>query len=177
MSQQVIENLPSQSTFDTAKAPTFAWIQWLQSLVDVVTRVITNRVRAAGGAAVNCNGTVQSTAVATPAITPKRFAELWVQARVTFSLNAAGTLYVFVYRTSGAIPINGAAPNIGDVAVGGDAFGGAADVPAQNFIASLSYIDSGLSATTAYKYYLAVQGTNGTVATLAGTSQMIVSEL
>lgn len=169
--------MPSATTFDTAKAPTFSWVRWLQSLVDVLNRPISNRVSASTNATgVVCNGAAQSTGIGTGPITPGRYAELWINARATFNLNFAGSLFVYVYRTLGNVPANGAAPNGGDVPVGGDAFAGSADVASQNFAGSLSFIDSGLDSTKAYKYYFAVNGTNTKTANLVNSSQIQVSE-
>jgi hypothetical protein len=174
---KLLEDLPAQTKFDDEKAPNFAWIRWFQSVADLFSRPTANRVTASTNAtAVNCNGAVQSTGIGTGPITPARYGEALVMARATFNLNAAGTLLLYVYRTTGAVPANGAAPNGGDVVVGGDAFAGPADVAGQNFSGALSFIDSGLVATQAYRYYFAVKGTNATIANLVNNSQLQVSE-
>lgn len=178
MSVQLLDNMPADTPFDNKGVPFFGWIRWLQSLVDLVNRVVLNRVTASTNAtAVVCNAAVQSTGIGTGAITPKRYAELWINARATFNLSGAGTLYIFVYRTLGAIPANGAAPGVGDVAVAGDSFAGPATVGGQNMSGAMSWIDSGLDKTKPYKYYFAVKGTNALTANLVNSSQMQVSEL
>jgi|SRR5712664_576050 len=174
----LIEQMPSASTFDTGKLPTLGWIRWIQSLVDLISRVVVNRVTASTNAtAVNLNGAAQSTGIGTGTITPKRYSELWVSARATFNISAGGALRLRVYRTTGAIPANGAAPNGGDAIVGGDDFAGPATVAGQNTNGSLSWIDSGLSANQAYRYYFAFVGTNALVGNLVNTSSLQVSEL
>lgn len=152
-------------------------VRFLQSVSDIVSRPLNNRVTASTNAtAVNTNGAVQSTGIGVGPITPSRFAQFLVKARVTFNLNANGTLYVYVYRTTGAIPANGAAPNVGDVAVGGDSFAGGSVTANVNQSGSLSFHDTGLSQSQAYNYYFAVKGTNGQVANLVNASQMQVGE-
>src|SRR5262249_10782600 len=142
-----------------------------------LNRPLLNRVTASTNAtAVNLNGNAQSTGIGCGPITPKRYAEFTVKARVTFNISGAGTLYVFVYRTLSAIPVNGAAPNGGDVIGGGDAFAGPATVGGQNVSASLSFIDTGLDVTKQYRYYLAFKGTNALVGNLVNSSQLLVLE-
>ncbi len=179
MSIQLLPNLPTQTQFDDAKAsvPSFTWLQWFQSLVDLINRVVSNRVSVSTNAtAIVCNGAVQSSGVGTAAITPIRYAETMVMARVTFNESAAGLTFVYVYRTTGNVPANGAAPGGGDVVVGGDAFA-VANVNGQNFIGSLTFFDSGLSKTQAYKYYLAIDGPNAATVNLINASQLVVSEI
>lgn len=179
MSQpNLLEVMPVNSGFNEKSGqPSFAWLRWMQSLVDLLDRVVLNRVTASTSAtAVACNGAVQSTGIGTGALTPKRYAEAWIQARATFNLSGAGTLYLFVYRTLGTIPANGAAPGGGDVVVGGDSFAGPATVGAQNMNGTLSWIDSGLDKTKSYKWYFAVKGTNALTANLVNSSQLQVSE-
>lgn len=155
----------------------FSRVRFLQSISDIVARPLNNRLTATTNAtAVVCNGAIQSTGIGTAAQTPSRFAEFLVKARATFNLSANGTLYVYVMRTTGAIPANGAAPNGGDVAVAGDAFAGPATVAGQNVAGSLAFIDAGLSQTQAYRYYFAVKGTNALTANLVNNSQLMVSE-
>lgn len=152
-------------------------VRFLQELDDVVARPLNNRVTASTNAtAVVCNGAVQSTGIGTIAITPKKFAETQVQARVTLSASANGVYQVFVMRTTGNVPANGAAPNAGDVVVGGDSFGGGTLVANVNTPATLSVIDSGLNAAVGYKYYLAVEGPNTDTLNLINSSQLTVSE-
>lgn len=175
---QLLPNMPSGSTFDDGKLPRFSWVQWLQSLSDLLSRPLLNRsVVSTNALAVNLNGAVQSTGLATAAITPVRYGEFLVQARVTFNLSAGGTLFVYVYRTIGAVPANGAAPNVGDFIVGGDAFAGPAITGGQNYVGALSLFDTGLLQSQAYSYYLAVKGTNALVGNLVNGSVLQVSEL
>jgi hypothetical protein len=152
--------------------------RWLQdNVVDVLARPSTNRVQVATNAtAVNLNGATQSTGIGTGAIKPLKYAETQVQARVTLNASANGSFYVFVYRTTGAIPANGAAPNAGDVIVGTDAFGGGTLVAGVFTPATLQFTDTGLNQNLSYKYYLAVSGPNGDVLNLINGSQVIVSE-
>jgi hypothetical protein len=107
---------------------------------------------------------------------PKRYAEFTVKARVSFNLNSAGPAYVYVYRTLGAIPAKGAAPNVGDVIVAGDAFTGGAMTAGVNQSAALSFLDSGLSVNQRYNYYFAVKAPNGNVLNLVNASQLVVME-
>src|SRR6266478_7121151 len=99
----------------------FPRVRFLQGISDIIARPLNNRLIVSTNAtAVVCNGAIQSTGIGTGAQTPSRFAEFLVKARVTFNLSGAGTLYVYVMRTTGAVPVNGAAPNGGDVTVSGD---------------------------------------------------------
>jgi hypothetical protein len=175
---QLLPNMPSGSSFDDGKLPRFSWVQWLQSLSDLLSRPLLNRVVVSTNAlAVNLNGASQSTGLGTAAVTPVRYGEFLVQARVTFNLSANGGLFVYVYRTKGAVPANGAAPNVGDVIVGGDAFAGPATVGGQSYAGTLSFFDTGLLQSQAYKYYFAVNGTNALVGNLLNNSTLQVSEL
>ena len=181
MSVQLLSNIPADTAFDDpkTKGPSYPWILWFQrELIDLLNRIILNRVTASTNAtAVVCNGAIQSTGIGTIGIQPKRYAEHLVMARVTFNENGAGLTFVYVYRTTGNVPANGAAPNGGDVIVAGDAFAGPADVVNQNFVGTLAFIDTGLSKTQAYKYYLAIKGPNAATVNLINASQMMVSEL
>lgn len=153
-------------------------VRYLQSVDDLVNRSVVNRGTASTNAtAVNCTGQIQSTGIGTPqALQPKRYAELTVKARVTFNLNTNGVAYIYAYRTLGAIPTNGAPPNIGDVVVGGDTFvGGPMQVNVNNS-GSFSFLDTGLDVTKSYTYYLAVSATNGAILNLINASQILVME-
>lgn len=153
-------------------------VKWLQQLNDVIRRPVANRGSASTNAtATNCNGAVQSTGLglATP-LQPKRYGEFTVKARVTFNINSAGPAFVYVYRTLGAIPANGAAPGVNDVIVAGDAFTGGPTTSGVNQSAAFSFIDTGLDKTKNYKYYFAVKGPNATVHNLVNNSQLFVLE-
>lgn len=152
-------------------------VRLLQSISDLFSRPVTNRATVSSNlTSVNCNGQIQSSGVGTIALQPKRYAELTVKARVTFSLSVSGVAYVYVVRTTAQIPVNGAALNAGDVVVGGDAFGGGPASLNLNVAAAFSYLDTGLDITKSYKYYLAVNGTNGAVLNLINSSQLLVME-
>jgi hypothetical protein len=152
--------------------------RWLQSTADVVNAPIANRGTATtAGAAVAANGNNQSTGIGTAnAQKPKSYAEFTVKARITFTVNSVGPVYLTIFRTLGNVPANGAAPNVGDVAVGGDAFFGAATVNGSNTVASFSYLDTGLDVTKSYKFYLAVKAPAGNTVNILNTSQIIVME-
>lgn len=154
----------------------FPRTRYLQQVDDTLNRPVRNRLTASTNAtAVNLNGNAQSTGVGAGTIYPNRYLEITVKARVTFNISAGGTLYVYVYRTTGSIPTNGNAPGGSDVIVGGDAFG-LATVAGQNVPATLSFLDSGLDKTKAYSYYLAFKGTNGLVGNLVNSSQLLCME-
>ena len=155
----------------------FNRVRLLQSISDLFDRPRNNRVSASTNAtAINCNGAVQSSGVGTGTIQPKRYAELTVKARVTFNINSAGPAFVYMYRTTGAIPANGAAPGGADVAVGGDAFLGGPTTSGVNQSGAFSFLDTGLDVTKQYKYYLAVKGTNTNTLNLVNSSQILVME-
>lgn len=155
----------------------FSRVRHLQSISDLAKRPIVNRSTASTSAtAVHCDGTPQSSGIGTIPQTPMRYAEFTVKARVTVQIDSAGPAYVSVYRTLGNIPANGAAPNAGDVIVGGDAFMGGAMTSGVNESGALSFLDTGLSQTTPYRYYLAVTGPMGSVAQLLHSSQLLVME-
>lgn len=178
MARRVLEHITPKD-WDSSKPGSsgFQRVRYLQQVDDTINRPVLNRVTASTNAtAVNLNGTIQSTGIGCGPIQPLRYAELTVKARVTFNISAAGALYVYVYRTTGAIPANGAAPNVGDVAVGGDAFAGPATVGGQNIAASHSNLDTGLDAKKKYRYYFAFNGTNALVGNLVNNSNMIVME-
>lgn len=152
-------------------------VRWLQGLNDLIRRPVMNRVTASTNAtAVACTGARQSTGIGTGLIQPKRYAELTVKARLAFNINSVGPAYVYVYRTTGAIPANGAAPNGGDVIVGGDAFLGGAMTSGVSQAGALSFIDSGLDISKSYRYYFVVQGTNTSTLNLTNASQLFVLE-
>lgn len=156
-------------------------VRFLQSISDLFDRPVKNRLSVSTNAtAVACNGAVQSSGIGVgvvgQSLRPMRYAEFTVKARVTFNLNSAGPGFIYVYRTTGAIPANGAAPNGGDVVVGGDAFLGGPTTNGVNQCGALSFLDTGLDVTKAYRYYLAVKGPNGNTLNLVNASQLLVME-
>jgi hypothetical protein len=170
MSRQLLENLtPAQ--WDSPQQ------RWLQSLSDLVDRPVNNRQNAATSTAViAANGNVQSSGMGVGPMQPKRYAEFTVKARVSYNVNSVGPAYVYVYRTTGAIPANGAAPNAGDVIVSGDSFTGGAMTAGVNQSSAFSFLDSGLSVNSKYSYYLAVKAPNGNTLNLVNNSQVLVME-
>lgn len=151
--------------------------RWLQQVDDLINRPVVNRVNISTNAtAIVCNGAAQSSGVGTGTIQPKRYAELTIKARVTFNVNSVGPAFVYVYRTTGAIPVNGAAPNGGDVIVGGDSFMGGPTTAGVNQSGAFSFIDTGLDVTKTYRYYLAVKGPNANTLNLINSSQIFVME-
>ncbi|MCU1338845.1 MAG: hypothetical protein JWO19_4426 [Bryobacterales bacterium] len=178
MSRSLVEHLTPQS-WESQKPGSsgFERVRWLQGIVDLVNRPAINRAQASTNAtAVNANGAIQSSGIGTGQLQPKRYAEFTVKARVTFNVNSVGPAYIFVHRTLGAIPANGAAPNVGDVIVGGDAFLGGPTANGVNQSGAFSFIDTGLDATKQYRYYLSVQGPNANVLNLVNASQVFVME-
>lgn len=179
MTRRLVENI-QPATWDSSKPATgsgFQRVRYLQQVDDLVHRPVLNRGTASTNAtAVNCNGAVQSSGIGTIALQPKVYAEFTVKARVTFNINSTGPAFVYVYRSSGAVPANGAAPNVGDVIVGGDAFMGGPTASGVNQSGSFSFIDTGLGVTQSYTYYLAVKGPGGNVLNLVNASQLFVLE-
>lgn len=177
--RQLLENIVPQHWDSQKPAPGtgFNRVKFLQSINDLLNRPVMNRGNASSNAtAINCTGAAQSTGIGTGALQPKRYAEFTVKARVTFHINSTGPAYIYVYRTTGPLPAAGAAPNVGDVAVGGDAFMGGATVNGQNQCGAFSFIDTGLDPTKQYRYYLAVNGPNGNRVNLINASQLLVME-
>lgn len=155
----------------------FQRVRLLQSISDLFNRPVLNRQTATTSAvAIACNGAIQSSGVGSGQIQPMRYAELTIKARVTFNINSAGPAYVYVYRTVGAIPGNGAAPGVGDVIVGGDAFLGGPTSNGVNQMGAFSFLDTGLDVTKRYRYYLAVKGPNTNTLNLISNSQILVME-
>src|ERR1017187_1529320 len=179
MSRQLLENIVP-GDWDSQEPQTnsgFSRTRWLQGVSDLVSRPVNNRLtNSTSNTAVAANGNVQSSGIGTGLQQPKRYAEFTVKARVTFNLNSVGPAYVYVYRTLLAIPANGAAPNVGDVVVGGDAFAGGAMTVAVNESAAFSFLDSGLDVTKRYSYYFAVKAPIGNVLNLVNASQLLVME-
>lgn len=181
MSRQLLETIVPQhwESNTPGSQAGFQRVNWLQGVSDLVNRPLINRSSVATPAPVNVNttGAVQSTGIGIPnALQPMRYGEFTVKARVTFQINSAGPAFVHVYRTLGAIPANGAPPNAGDVVVGGGAFAGGPTSAGVNQVGSFSFIDTGLDQTKKYNYYLAAQGPNGNVLSLANGSQLFVME-
>jgi hypothetical protein len=177
MPQQLLPTIGTEWDLKDPAGAGFTRKRFLQTLSDVIARPVNNRVTISTNAtAVVCNGGQQSTGVGTGPITPSVYGEHQVQARVSLKPNTAGIYYVFVYRTTGAIPAKGAAPNAGDVIVGSDAFGGGTIAAGVVTPATMSVIDSGLSSTTPYIYYFVVNGPNGDTLNLINGSQLMVSE-
>jgi hypothetical protein len=175
---QLLEQLaPSQWDSQKPGVSGFNRVRFLQSISDLFDRPQKNRLSASTNAtAIAANGNVQSTGVGTGPVQPQRYGEFTVKARVTFNVNSTGPLYIYVHRTTGAVPANGAAPNVGDVIVGGDAFAGGPMANAVNQAAALSFLDSGLSKSKQYRYYLSVKGPNGNTVNLVNASQLLVME-
>jgi hypothetical protein len=179
MSRQLLEQITA-SHWDSGKPEAgsgFARVRWLQGLNDLVNRPVINRVTATTSAtAIAANGAVQSTGIGTGAIQPKRYGEVTIKARVSFNLNSVGPGYHYIYRTLGAIPANGAAPNAGDVIVGGDAFLGGPTGNGVNQSGAFSFLDTGLDVSKQYRYYLAVKAPNGNTLNLVNNSQLLAME-
>jgi hypothetical protein len=174
---QLLENLEAQHWEGHTPGSGFNRMRWLQGLSDLVNRPVNNRANATTNAtAVNCTGAVLSSGIGIQQLQPKRYSEFTVKARVTFNINSAGPAFVYVYRTLGAVPANGAAPNVGDVIVAGDAFIGGPTSAGVNQSGALSFLDTGLDVSKRYRYYLAVKGPNATVLNLVNASQLLVME-
>jgi len=179
MSRQLLETIMPANWDSQKPEPNSGQtrVRWLQQLSDLVNRPVNNRLsNSTSNAVINTTGNVQSSGVGVGPMQPKRYAEFTVKARVTFNLNSVGPAYVYVYRTSGAIPPNGAAPNAGDVIVSGDAFAGGAMTAGVNQSQALSFLDSGLSVNQKYSYYFALKAPNGNVFNLVNASQLLVME-
>jgi hypothetical protein len=177
--RQLLENLVPEHWESQKPQPNsgFGRVRWLQQAKDLIERPVNNRAQASTNAtAVNTNGGAQSAGVGTGLLQPKRYAEFTIKARVTFNINSIGPAYVYVYRTLGAIPANGAAPHVGDVIVGGDAFAGGPMANGVNLTGAFSFIDTGLDVNKQYRYYLAVNAPNGQVLNLVNASQVFVME-
>lgn len=152
-------------------------VRYLQNVNDLVNRPVANRANISTNAtAIACNGNVQSSGIGTALLQPLRYSEFTVKARVTFNINSAGPAFIYVYRTLVGIPANGAAPDVTDVIVGGDAFMGGPTSAAVNQSGAFSYIDTGLDSTKRYQYYLAVKGPNTNTLNLINNSQLFVME-
>jgi|SRR5215469_325493 len=179
MSRQLLETLVPQH-WDSQKpgAPSgFNRVRWLQGVNDLLNRPVVNRGTAStSNTGVILNGAGQSTGIGIGALQPKRYGEFTVKARVTFNLSAAGPAFLYVVRTLGAIPAQGAGFNLGDVTVGGDAFAGGQLPALTNQCASFSFLDTGLDVTKQYKYYFAVLGPAGKTLNLINNSQLLVME-
>lgn len=184
MGRQLLETLAAPDWDSQTPQPNsgFPRMRWLQGLSDLVNRPVINRLTATTSAtAVNANGAVQSSGIGSGPMQPKRYAEFTVKARISFNLNSVGPAYVYVYRTlapanGSGIPANGAAPNPGDVIVGGDAFAGGPMTAGVNQSSAFSFLDSGLSVNQKYSYYFAVKAPNGNVLNLVNSSQLLVME-
>jgi hypothetical protein len=176
-SRNLLEELVPQ-TWDQRSKGGAPQTRWLQQLSDLTNRPVNNRqTNSTSATAVAANGAVQSTGIGTlQAQQPKRYAEFTVKARVTFNVDSVGPAYVYVYRTQGAIPANGAPPNAGDVVVGGDAFVGGAMTSGVNQSGALSYLDQGLNVNQKYSYYLAIVAPGGNTVNLVNASQLLVME-
>jgi hypothetical protein len=161
-------------------------VRFLQDVDDLVNRPLNNRLIASGAPAavtlandvapLAAASAIQSTGIGVGPIQPRRYAEFTVKGRVSYSVSGDGQAYVYVYRTLGAIPANGAQPNAGDVIVGEDAFTGGAAGAGVNQVGAFSFLDTGLDASKAYRYYFAVQGPTGQTIALASSSQLVVME-
>lgn len=181
MARQLLEEL-TPSHWDSGKPASgsgFNRVRWLQGISDLVNRPVLNRSNVASSApvAVNTTGAVQSTGIGiSNRLQPKRYGEFTVKARVTFNINSAGPAFCHVYRTLGAIPANGAAPNAGDVVVGGGAFAGGPTSNGVDQVGTFSFLDTGLDRTKQYNYYLTVEASNGAVLNLDTGAQLFVME-
>lgn len=158
----------------------FPRVRYFQQIDDTINRPLLNRLSAVAIAtAVTCTGATVSTGIGVGASTPmqpRRYAEFTVKAQVQFNINSTGPAFVFVYRTTGAIPANGAAVGGGDVIVGGVSFMGGPTVSGVNHSGNISFLDTGLDVSKRYRYYLAVNGPNGNVLNIIAGSQLLVME-
>ena len=177
MSRQLLTQIKVEDWDGPKGSPNSPRTKFLQDVDDLFCRPVLNRLNVSTSAtAVTCNGSAQSTGIGTGLQQPKRYAEFTVKARVTFNINSTGPAYIYVYRTTGNIPANGAAPNVGDVAVGGDAFMGGPMVNGVNLAGPFSFLDTGLSTSGKYRYYFVVLGPNGNVLNLVNSSQLLIME-
>lgn len=177
MTQRQVDEKIIPSHWDSGKPGDsgFNRVRFLQSNSDLLNRPVLNRVIATGtSVAVAANGAIQSTGIGTIAIQPKKYAEHTNKIRVTFNVNSVGPAYLYLYRTLGNVPANGAAPNAGDVIVGGDAFTGGPTTSGVNQAASFSFLDTGLDVTKKYKYYLAVSAPNGNTLNVVSSSHFVM---
>jgi len=179
MTRQLVQEIVPQD-WDSGKPEAnsgFSRVRFLQNIADLFVRPVNNRLtNSTNATAIAANGNVQSSGIGTAQQQPQRYAEFTVKARVTFNVNSTGPAYIYVYRTLGAIPANGAAPNVGDVVVGGDAFTGGPTTSGVNQSAAFSFLDSGLDVTKQYRYYLAAKAPNGKQVNLVNSSQLLVME-
>lgn len=175
MTQQLMESLQGVVQEDAGKHPSL--IRWLQSLVDLLGRPTNNRVSASQGANYSVTSAADvSSGVGTGPITPKRYGETFVLgiAAGTNSTNNSPVV-ISIYRTSGAIPAQGAAPNAGDVRVAYAVIWVA--VGGETWQLPLVGQDTGLSLTTPYRYYFTVSnGTGGGQTTINAAGNFTVSE-
>lgn len=177
MSRQLLTQIKTEDWDNPKTSRAAPRTRFLQDIDDLFRRPVLNRLNVSTSAtAVTCNGSTQSTGIGTSLQQPKRYAEFTVKARVTFNINSTGPAYIYVFRTTGNIPANGAAPNVGDVAVGGDAFIGGPMVSGVNQAGTFSFLDTGLSTSGKYRYYFVVNGPNGNVLNLINSSQLLVME-
>lgn len=179
MARELVDKIvPSQwDSQKPAPASGTQRVRWLQNVTDLLRRPIANRLTVStSSTAVTTTGSAVSTGIGIGPIQPKRYAEFTVKARITFNFSVSQPVYVYVYRTTGAIPTNGSAPNAGDVVVGGDAFFGGSVTAATNYAGTFSFLDTGLGDSTNYRYYFAVNGANGQTFNLINSSQLLVME-
>jgi hypothetical protein len=175
MSRRLLVEIDPQ-TWDSPKSSGQRTL-WLQQLDDLMSRSVNNRQQAmTSTATTGSNGALQSTGVGVGPMTPKRYAEFTVKARVTYQASGPGPVYIYVHRTTSAIPPNGQAPNANDVIVGGDAFAGGQLAAGINQAAAFSFLDSGLSTAGKYHYYFSVKAPGGVLVSLLNSSQLLVME-
>ncbi len=84
--------------------------------------------------------------------------------------------YHYVYRTTGAIPEMGAAPECRRCHCRRRCLRRGNGRKRRDQTGAFSYLDSELSPTTQYRYYLAVNGNAGKTVNLVNNSQLLVME-
>lgn len=182
MTQQLMPDIPSQQMFDDsrAKQPSSTWLQWFQSLVDLLNRPILNRLSVTLGSSYQSpSNSLVSTGSGIGPITPKRYGEFLILFFAKLLSDTTGAnMAAFVYRNTTGIPTAGSAPGGGDAVVltiegmlVGTAGAAGLQVPCAGF-------DSGLGISTPYYYYLAVStGGSSSKTTLSSGSRLTVMEL
>lgn len=180
MSRQLLEKLTPEHWESGGQGQSqrgFQRMRWLQGVSDLFNRPVLNRMAAMTNATtLVTTGMAQSTGIGVGQVQPKRYGEFTIKARVTFNSNTTGSAYLYIFRTQALIPALGAAPNAGDVVVGGDAFASATMAPGVNEIGTFSFLDTGLDVTKLYRYYLAVLAPNASIVNIINASQILVME-
>ena len=134
-----------------------------------------------GGTYDTTSSSLVSTGIGTAALTPSTFGNIFVSGSLYSYNSTSGDLVIIgIYRTTGSVPSAGSAPGGSDTLVFDARYGDSSTDTTYGSVNALSFMDTGLSTSTAYKYYIAIaagEGGHAYLTTASGNSILQATEV